>query len=123
MICLDTNYLIRGISQGTSEASQLVAWAQAGETLVTPMPAWYEFLCGPVTPIQITTLRAFLREIVIFDETQATEAARLFNAVGRNRRLRVDAMIAGTVTSLSARLATNNQADFEPFLAHGLQLI
>ena len=123
MICLDTNYLIRSLSQGTSEARDMVAWVQAGELLITPMPAWYEFLCGPVTPIQITTLRAFLHEIVVFDEAQAIEAARLFNAVARNRRLRVDAMIAGTATSLNARLATNNRTDFEPFTMHGLQLI
>ena len=52
-----------------------------------------------------------------------TLAGRLFNAIGRNRKYRVDAMIAGTAIAASARLATKNQADFEPFLQHGLELI
>ncbi len=123
MICLDTNYLILGLSRETPEAAKLVAWIQSGELLITPVIAWYEFLCGPVTPIQITTMRAFLHEIVLFDEAHAAEAARLFNAVNRNRRLRVDAMIAGTATLLNAKLATNNQPDFAPFVAHGLALV
>lgn len=69
------------------------------------------------------TMRAFLGEIVSFDETQAMEAARLFNAAGRNRRQRVDAMVAGTAISLNARLATNYRTDFQAFLAHGLELV
>lgn len=28
----------------------MVAWAQAGEVLITPMIAWFEFRCGPVIP-------------------------------------------------------------------------
>jgi predicted nucleic acid-binding protein len=122
MICLDTNYLIKGVAAGTSEASELVAWTQAGELLITPMPAWLEFLCGPVTPAQIATMRAFLDRIVPFDEPQATEAARLFNAVRRRRSLRVDALIAATATVAGAALATSNRADFQPFVAHGLVL-
>lgn len=122
MICLDTNYLINGLSAGTSEARDLMAWTRAGEALITPMPAWFEFLCGPVTAAQISTIRAFLTEIVTFDEAQASEAVRLFNAVGRKRSLRVDSMIAGTATLAGARLATNNRSDFAPFVAFGLQL-
>jgi len=123
VICLDTNYLINGLTAGTTEARELVAWIQAGELLITPMPAWLEFLCGPVTLVQVTTMRAFLREIIVFDEAQAREAARLFNAVGRKRSLRVDSMIAGTATLAGARLATANRADFAPFVARGLQLV
>lgn len=123
MICLDTNYLIRGLAADTREARELVAWTQAGEALITPMPAWFEFLCGPVTPAQTSTMRAFLQEIVAFDESQASEAARLFNAVGRKRHLRVDAMIAGTATHAGAKLATGNRADFAAFVPLGLDLV
>lgn len=122
MICLDTSYLIRGLVAASSEAEELLAWYRSGEDLVTPMPAWYEFLCGPVTAAQTSTLRAFLKEIIPFDQSQATEAARLFNAVNRRRGLRVDAMIAGTATVAGARLATNNRVDFLNFAPHGLQL-
>ena len=122
MICLDTNYLIRGVSEGTTEDAELVAWIEAGETLITPMPAWFEFLCGPVTEDQKTTMRAFLSEIIPFAEAEAVEAARLFNGIERKRPLRVDAMIAGTAITAKARLATRNRDDFQPFVAHGLTL-
>jgi predicted nucleic acid-binding protein len=123
MICLDTNYLIKGVTTDTPEAGALIAWTQAGESLITPMPTWFEFLCGPVTPAQVSTIRAFLSEIVVFAEPQAREAARLFNAVGRKRHLRVNAMIAGAASAAGAALATGNRADFEPFIAHGLVLV
>ena len=122
MICLDTNYLIRGVTVGTEEAAELVAWVEAGEILITPMPAWFEFICGPVTDEQMETMRAFLTTIVPFGEAEAMEAARLFNAIDRKRSLRVDSMIAGTASAAKARLATMNRADFEPFVPHGLQL-
>jgi predicted nucleic acid-binding protein len=123
VICLDTNYLIQGIAPGSREGDHLREWIEAGEALITPMPAWFEFLCGPVTPIQIATMRAFLTELVSFGEDQAAESARLFNATGRKRALRVDAMIAGTAVAARARLATNNRDDFKPFTAHGLALL
>lgn len=123
MICLDTNYLIGGITQGSAESKELIAWTKAGEALIAPMPAWYEFLCGPVTNVQIATLRAFLEKIVPFGESQAIEAARIFNATGRKRSLRVDCMIAATAMQEAAQLATNNRSDFKPFVPLGLQLI
>lgn len=123
MICLDTNYLIRGVAEDTAEAAELVAWVKAGETLVTAMPVWFEFLCGPVTDDQVATARTFLAEIIPFAEDQAVESARLFNAVQRKRSLRVDAMIAGTAITAKAGLATKNRDHFKPFVAHGLRLI
>ncbi len=123
MICLDTNYLIRGLSEGTEEAAELVAWIKAGETLITPMLAWFEFICGPVTEEQKETMRAFLTEIVPFAEAEAEESARLFNAIKRKRSHRVDAMIAGTAITAKARLATQNRTDFKSFVAHGLRFV
>lgn len=122
MICLDTNYLILGLVSGSRESQKLIEWSQAGETLTTPMPAWYEFLSGPVTSMQIDTMRAFLDQIIPFDQPKALEAAHLFNAAGRKRTLRVDAMIAATALVAGAHLATNNRADFDAFIPHGLKL-
>jgi predicted nucleic acid-binding protein len=122
MICLDTNYLILSLVPGSKESRDLVEWIETGEALITPMPAWYEFLCGPVTPAQVATMRAFLRDIVPFDEAQATLAASLFNAAKRKRSLRVDAMVAATAMVANAALATNNRSDFELFVPHGLEL-
>lgn len=123
MICLDTNYLILGLVKGSQEGQDLVGWMQAGEVLVTPMPAWYEFLCGPVTPAQTSTMRAFIHTIIAFDEAEAAVAAALFNAAGRKRSIRLDAMIAATAIVTGASLATNNRNDFQPFIPHGLTLV
>ena len=122
MICLDTNYLILGLVPGSKESLDLIAWIRGGETLITAMPAWYEFLCGPVTPAQVTTIRAFLHDIIPFDEPQANAAASLFNAAGRKRGLRVDAMIAATAVVAGAAMATNNHSDFAAFVPYGLTL-
>jgi predicted nucleic acid-binding protein len=121
VICLDTNYLIGGLVSGSQEGKKLAGWAQAGEGLLTPMSAWYEFLCGPVTPAQVQAMRAFLVDIVPFDEPQALVAAKLFNTAGRKRVLRVDAMIAATALVARAPLATQNQADFALFAGSGLK--
>ncbi len=122
MICLDTNYLIRGIVQGTRESVSLIEWVRSGEQLIVPMPVWFEFLCGPVTENQVMTLRSFLSEILPFGESEACESARLFNAIQRKRQHRIDSMIAGTAIIANAKLATNNRADFEPFVRYGLKI-
>jgi predicted nucleic acid-binding protein len=124
MICLDANYLVGGISEGRPESAHLQAWFEAGERFFTAAPAWYEFLCGPVTEEQIATMRAFLTEgILSFDPALAVIAARLFNAVKRPRRLRVDAMIAATAIAAGGRLATLNTEDFGLFMPYGLELV
>ena len=123
MICLDANFLIGGVSESRPESRHLLAWAAAGETFCTAAPAWYEFLCGPVTPPQIETMLAFLQGgIIPFAADQAQVAARLYNAGERPRRLRVDAVIAATAISHQAALATLNTADFKHFTSHGLEL-
>lgn len=123
MICLDTNYLIGGITKDAKEAEELVKWIQLNELLVTPMPAWYEFLCGPVSIAQVMTIRSFISDILPFTEVEAQEAARIFNATGRKRSLRVDCMIAATAMMAGAKLATNNVDDFKLFLPLGLEMI
>lgn len=122
MICLDTNYLIRGLVSGSREGEELAAWITSGERLVTPVIAWYEFLCGPVTARQVETMRAFVSALIAFDASHAVMAAALYNAVGRKRRLRVDAMIAAVAIVAGASLATSNQEDFCEFVGHGLLL-
>jgi len=123
VICLDTNYLIRCLEDGSEEANRITDWYRRGERLIAPMPAWYEFLCGPITAEQEEIVRAFLAEVIPFHEEQAREASRLLNATGRKRGLRVDAMIAATAIVSGARLATGNRNDFAPFLEHGLELV
>ncbi len=122
MICLDTNYLIRDVEDGSPESMELVKWIKNGNELITPMPAWYEFLCGPVTKDQISTMEAFLFRVVPFSDPEAITAPRLFNLTNRKRSLRFDSMIAATAIEAGASLATNNLGDFELFVPHGLEL-
>lgn len=123
MICLDTNYLILGLVAGSRESRELSSWIASGERLMTPTLAWFEFLSGPVTPAQVETMRAFLDELVPFDESHAVAAADLFNAAARKRSTRIDAMIAATAILADAALATNNKSDFRPFRDGGLRLV
>ena len=124
MICLDTSYLVRGLIAATPEAANLLKWIKKGEVLCASSIAWYEFACGPVDPEGLKLGRSLLAGgILPFDEMQAAQAARLFNAVGRLRRLRVDAIVAAAAIAAGASLATGNQRDFLPFVAQGLKLI
>ena len=123
MICLDTNYLIRGLITDSLEAERLLNWSEAGELLIVPSVVWYEFTSGPVTPHHAAAIRALIQNVVSFDESQAEIAAQLWNASGRKRHLRVDAMIAATAISTQSSLATQNQKDFLIFTEHGLELI
>ncbi len=123
MICLDTNYLIRGLIAGTPEAGEVKSWLKGGIPLAASSIVWYESCCGPVHTREIETIRSVLTAGVLpFGEAEALESARLFNAVGRVRRLRVDAMIAAAAIVSGAELATGNTADFEPFCGYGLVL-
>lgn len=123
MILLDSNFLISGTRENSAEAGQLVTWRLSGETLATSAIAWTEFLSGPVAAEIAGDLRTLLDGgILEFDEACAATAARLFNATGRKRSLRVDAMIAATALENDALLATRNLEDFQPFVPHGLKL-
>jgi predicted nucleic acid-binding protein len=124
VICLDTNYLVRGLVKGSRESADLVRWNQSNELLMSAAPVWYEFLCGPVASRHIQIVRGFLSGgVIAFEEVQAIEAARLFNAVGRTRRLRAAAMIAATAIVAGARLATSNAQDFKAFVPQGLTIV
>ena len=124
MILLDTNYLIRALVAGTTEADEVSAWLARGEELCTSSIAWYEFLCGPVDGEGIELVRSVVSDRVLpFTADQAAESARLYSAVGRSRRLRVDAMITAAAIVANAHLATDNREDFGHFTAHGLRLV
>ena len=123
MILLDTNYLIAVLVKDSPEAGKIRAWL-ASEDLCTTAISWYEFLSGPVDEEGVALVSALLRDRVVpFSGDQAQEGARLWNATGRQRRLRIDAMIAGAAIVSAAELATANLGDFEPFRRYGLRLL
>lgn len=124
MILLDTNYLIRLLLEDTKEASQVDRWFTTGEELCTSAIAWYEFRSGPIDHEGFQLVHAVIDgRILPYTGTQAEEAARLFNLVGRARRLRIDAMIAAAAIVGNAELATQNYDDFAPFVPHGLRFV
>ena len=124
MILLDTNYLIRMLVAGTREAERINAWLDDHEELCTSSVSWYEFLSGPVDDVGVDLVRTVIQDRVLpFVADTASEAVRLFNAAGRARRLRVDAMVAASATMVNASLATGNLGDFGVFVATGLRLV
>ena len=124
-ILLDTNFLICGLIQYSSESELLKQWYLSGRSLITSSVAWYEFLCGPVTEPQVEVIQAFLKgpKVIAFDQIIASRAALLFNQLGRPRKLRVDVMIAATAIEMNSELATANVHDFETMVPHGLRVI
>ena len=123
MILLDTNILIRMLVPGSPAAQQVVGWIAERAELCTSAVCWYEFISGPVDShgIDLVT-QTIAGRIIPFTADQAQEASRLFNATGRLRRMRIDAMIAAAAIVSNAWLATANSADFQTFTSFGLRL-
>ena len=124
MIHLDTNYLIGLLVRGSGPATDVDQWLAAGESLAASSIAWSEFLNGPVTPLEVSRVETVLQSRVVpFGKPEAALAADLFNQTGRHRGSRFDCLIAATAILSQSSLATVNQSDFKPFVAHGLGLV
>lgn len=123
MIHLDTNLLVELVTVGTPGSRVTRGWLLAGEQLGTSAVAWSEFCNGPLSSAQKDAAFAVLAgNIADFTWREAEEAARLFNLGGRKRGSHSDCMIAAAAMAAGARLATRNDADFNRFTIHGLQL-
>jgi predicted nucleic acid-binding protein len=123
MICLDTSCLIRALIPGTADARNVERWIRSEEALILPTVAWYEFLCGCIVEEEQLALSILTGGLRDFGDSEARLASQMFRELRKPRYLRVDAMIAATAITSDARLATNNRADFEPFVPHGLELL
>jgi predicted nucleic acid-binding protein len=123
MICLDTNFLIRALVPGGAADARLRAWLSSGELVVINAIVWAEFLCGPLTPAQITVAEWLLPAPEPLLPADARRAAELFNFAGRRRGSLTDCMIAAICLRQGASLATANVGDFRPFEAEGLLII
>jgi len=121
---LDTNFLIHYAGGGDQAVIRKVeTWLREDRTLHTSAMAWAEFQCGPLLPEENALALQLLDSVLPITAGLAAEAGRLFHETGRRSRSLADCLIAATAIEARAPLATINRADFEPFLAHGLELI
>lgn len=122
MLHFDTNALI-ALPHWAREGHPAIARVVEGAAVAASAVVWYEFLTGPLAELEAELARAFLQgRIVPITEEDAKLAAELFNASGRKRGLRTDALIAAVAIRAKAEFVTLNVADFEPFVAQGLRL-
>ena len=90
----------------------------------TSVIAWHEYARGPLLPEdQARTARLLEDRIVALTRQMAELAAHLFNETGRRRASTADCLIAAAAIKAEARLLTDNVADFERFVSHGLSLL
>lgn len=123
MIHFDTNALI-ALPHWAREGHPVISRVLDGEPAATSTLVWYEYQIGPLAEDEAALTHAFLQgRIAPVTEEDAVAASVLFNAAGRRRGLKTDALIAATAIRAKAELVTLNLEDFQPFTAHGLRLI
>lgn len=122
MIHLDTNFLVRGLVEGTREARQVDDWCARGEPLAICSLVWAEFLCGSVGAPEHALEIEFIGDVLDVGIAHAERAAALFNAGGRRRNSLPDCLIAACAIESDAALATSNVEDFRRFVPLGLRL-
>jgi predicted nucleic acid-binding protein len=123
MIHLDSNFLIGSVNRHSPPALLLRNWLKQGETFAASSIAWAEFLHGPVRSDQIQQVDYLIQSnIIAFGRPEAEISSQLFNRTGRRGGSQADCFIAATAICAGARLATQNQKHFAPFVATGLQL-
>lgn len=123
MIHFDTNALI-ALPQWARQGQAVVKRVARGEAAAVCALVWYEFLLGPLGDGEAELAHAFLGgRIEPVGAEDAALAAKLFNAAGRRRTLKTDALIAALAIRAEADFVTINMADFEPFIPHGLRLV
>lgn len=122
-IHFDTNALI-ALPLWVRADHPVIQRVQQGTPAAACALVWYEFVCGPVCDEHKQLARFLLAgRIEPVTEVAAELAGRLYNATGRMRRTRTDALIAACAISKGAEFATLNRADFEPFVEFGLALL
>ena len=123
MIHLDTNFLIQALLPGSKADVKLQYWLASAQDIGISTIAWSEFLCGPLTPKDQAFARLLLGVPEPFLESDARDAAWLFNATGRRSRSLADCQIAAVAIRIRAEVATGNRPDFKPFAKYGLVLV
>lgn len=123
MIHFDTDALI-ALPYWARGTHPVIKRVVRGETVAVCSLVWYEYLLRPLTEGEPELARAFLSgRIQPILEEDGILGAQLFNAAGRRRALKTDALIAAAAIRAEADFVTINVADFQPFVVHGLRLV
>ena len=93
MVQLDTNFLVRVQVAGSVEEARYQRLVRAGEVFSISAVAWGEYLCGPVSAVEMAAARYLVGEIKPLLVGDAELAAQLFNATGRRSRSFADCML------------------------------
>jgi predicted nucleic acid-binding protein len=102
MIHLDTNALI-ALPLWARESHPIIRRIVDGELAAVCALVWYEFSIGPVETEEIDLAHAFVQgRVVAIEQEDAALAATLFNAAGRKRTLKTDALIAAAAVRAGA---------------------
>lgn len=114
MIVLDTSVLVDALTGPRRSAPALRRAIEAGERLLLPSLALYEWLRGPRRREELAAQEALLprEEALPFGPEEAAVAARLYAEVPRARGREIDLAIASSALAHGARLWTLNPADF-----------
>jgi predicted nucleic acid-binding protein len=123
MIHLDTNFLIQSLVPGAQSGLTLQAWLASDEELGISTIAWSEFLCGPLSTIDLILAQRLFPVPEPFLSSDAERSADLFNLTGRRSRSLADCQIAAVALRCGAGIATVNSGDFSVFQPHGLILV
>jgi predicted nucleic acid-binding protein len=123
-IHLDTNYLVYYTNSDNEEIiERFNVWQRGGSKIYISAMVWAEFQCGPLSVREHDLAHDVVHGILPLTLEIGSRAGSLFRATGRRSRSLPDCIIAATAISERVPLATMNLADFEPFVAHGLQLL
>jgi predicted nucleic acid-binding protein len=123
MIHFDTNVLV-ALPMWAREGNEVVSRVVEGEAAAVCALVWYEFLLGPLAEDEAGLAHAFIGgRVEPMTEDDAELGARLFDAGGRRRSLKTDALIAAAAIRANADFVTVNVTDFKTFVAQGLRLV
>jgi predicted nucleic acid-binding protein len=114
VIVVDTSALIDSLCGTRRSLDKLTELVEAGERLVLPAIALYEWLRGPRLPDELHAQEEiFPREdVAVFGAAEAAIAADLYRLVRSPRGREIDLAIAATARVRDASLWTLNTQDF-----------
>jgi predicted nucleic acid-binding protein len=114
LILVDTSVLIAAFTSPRPLLPVIERALSAGERLVTPSIALYEWWRGPRLPHELAAHEAVFPadEVILFGVAEARIAAKLYRQIPRPRGREMDLAIAACAIARNLPLWTLNRKDF-----------